>query len=209
MLKAACPSCGAELTFDNKASLFAVCPFCSVASVREDINLRAIGQVAELQDDGTPIQIGTTGSHRSRAFRVLGRRQMSYDKGFWNEWFLEFQSGPPGWLGEAMGQYSVFAEVGAPAKLPGFSEWKLGWPFDLQGARYWAKNILPSEVVSAEGELPFAVAAPTPCPTVDLAGEEFRCATLDYGGATPRVFVGRFEPFDSLNFKNLRRLEGW
>lgn len=209
MLTSTCPSCGAALAFANKASLFAVCPHCDVASVREDVNLRSLGRMAELQDDGSPIQIGTTGYFRGRAFTVLGRRQMSYDKGFWNEWYLFFNAGSPGWLGEAMGLYSVLTERSRRQEVPSFGEFKIGQPFAIDSITYYVKNILKSECAGAEGELPFAVAGRAPAPAVDFAAEDNKCATIDFGSPAPRIFTGEYQPFDALSFKNLRRLEGW
>jgi hypothetical protein len=44
---------------------------------------------------------------------VVGRIQLRYDAGFWNEWYILFDDGSAGWLSDASGQYA------SPSTRPG------------------------------------------------------------------------------------------
>ncbi|MFN8550968.1 MAG: hypothetical protein U0103_05715 [Candidatus Obscuribacterales bacterium] len=68
MLTLSCPSCGANVDFKSKASLYAVCSFCKSSLVRHDVDLEKIGTVSDLVDDLSPIQIGTTGTFGNDKF---------------------------------------------------------------------------------------------------------------------------------------------
>jgi hypothetical protein len=46
--------------------------------------------MAELMDDPSLIQIGTEGRFRGLHFAVIGRIQLKYDAGLWNEWHILF-----------------------------------------------------------------------------------------------------------------------
>ena len=103
MLSLNCPSCGAAVNFQSKASVFAVCSFCKSTLVRQDIDLKAIGKMSELQDDLTPFQVGTTGMFFQEKFELVGRLKIPYQDGFWNEWYALFGDGKEAWLAEAQG----------------------------------------------------------------------------------------------------------
>jgi hypothetical protein len=55
--------------------------------------------------DYSPIQLGTSGICDGRAFTVIGRIQLRYADGNWNEWCLAFHDRGTGWLGDASGSY--------------------------------------------------------------------------------------------------------
>lgn len=208
MLKAQCPACSAPIEFANKASLYAVCGYCGVSSLREDINLKALGKVAELQDDGSVIQLGTTGIHEGRSFRVVGRIQRAYARGFWNDWHLSFGDGDPGWLSEAMGHYSVLFDAPAGG-LPAGAKLMLGQAVKIGDGTYFVKSKLQGECVGVEGELPFEFPGSSAGLFVDLAAEQCRCATIMYLGSAVRAFTGSYVPFEKLQLKDIRRPEGW
>ncbi len=209
MLNASCPSCGAPIAFVNKASLIAVCAHCGNSVLREDINLRTLGVVAELQDDGSVIELGTSGAYRDRGFRVVGRIQRSYARGFWNDWFLAFDSGEPGWLSEAMGFTSILFETVPDAPVPPLEKMDLGRTVRIRGETHWVKSILQGECAGVEGELPFRFGGPTSGTFVDLAAERRRCATISYVGSSVRTLAGEYVPFDALKLRDIRRPENW
>ena len=114
-----CPNCGAPVEFRSAASAFAVCSYCRSSIVRDGDALQRIGQVAELFDDHSPLQLGAAGRHQGAPFVLVGRLQYRYAEGTWNEWHALFDNGRSGWLSEDNGRY-VFAfdaplDVAAPA----------------------------------------------------------------------------------------------
>ena len=98
MLKSSCPSCGAGVTFQSTVSIMAVCEHCNSTIIRHDVDIEAIGKMATLQVDASPLQLGTCGDYRGAAFTVVGRIQLRFDRGLWNEWHLLFSDGRSGWL---------------------------------------------------------------------------------------------------------------
>lgn len=104
-----CPNCGAPIVFRWSSSVQTVCGYCKSILVRTDVDLKKVGQVADLPPDATPIQITSEGKYGNRAFVVLGRIIYEYDQGNWNEWHILFNDGADGWL-HRMNTPSLFAK---------------------------------------------------------------------------------------------------
>ena len=208
-LKAQCTACGGPIVFENKVSLFAVCSHCGCSVLRHDMNLESLGKMAELVDDGTPLQLGTRGKHRGVPFQIVGRIQIAYPDGYWNEWFLDFAGERDGWLGEAQGMYAVNFPIKVRPAIPPFGALKIGMPVMLDDRGFFVRDIQQGQCVSGEGELPFQVECGSRTPTADLAAEDGAFATLDYSEGITSVYVGEYQDFPALAFENLRRVEGW
>ena len=84
-----------------------VCPFCHSILVRDDLNLKNVGKVADLPPDPSPIQLLTSGTYNNKKFDVIGRIIYEYEQGGWNEWHIVFSDGISGWLSDAQLQYAV------------------------------------------------------------------------------------------------------
>src|SRR6187401_3465574 len=122
MPSAACPSCGATVEFQSVVSILSVCSYCQSTLIRHDLDLENIGKMARLKLDGSPLQLGVTGTFAGKRFRAIGRIQLQYERGVWNEWHLHFEDGRSGWLGEAQGLYTVTFLTPVPsATLPPFN----------------------------------------------------------------------------------------
>ena len=202
-LTASCPSCGAPVVFKSASSVFAVCEYCQSTLVRHDQALEDIGKMAALVEDRSPLQLGAEGSYKGVHFALIGRIQIKYSQGYWNEWHLLFDDMRTGWLSEAGGEYVLtFAQYVAD-RLPEFAELKVGQRFVLASQTWTVSNIENAECVAGQGELPFKVGAGYPVAAVDLRnGANF--ATLDYSETPPLFFVGEPVDFRSLKMSNLR-----
>ena len=121
MKRAICPSCGAPVLFHSAASIYAVCEFCRSTLLRTGEDLKNLGRMADLLDDTSRIQIGSEGTFRSRHFLVVGRIQLKYEAGLWNEWHILFDDGRSAWLAEAAGEYIVSAQVSVREPIPAFT----------------------------------------------------------------------------------------
>ncbi len=205
MIQCTCPSCGAAVRFKSELSVYATCGSCDALLVRHDVDVEQIGQVAELQPDGSPIQVGTQGSYQGRQFEVVGRIQITYGDGYWNEWHLLYESGESGWLGEAAGEYFL-SRQSQVSGLPAFPQLSSGQVLDLEGEQFAVTNLMTSRVVSFEGELPFIMSTEYELPAADLRSLSGKAATIDYSGGEPLLFVGEYLPFSDLSFKNLREI---
>ncbi|NJD25998.1 MAG: DUF4178 domain-containing protein [Betaproteobacteria bacterium] len=202
-LTANCPSCGAPVVFRSAGSLFAVCEFCRSTLVRHDQALEDIGKMAALVEDRSPLQLGAEGSHEGVHFALIGRIQIKYSQGYWNEWHLLFDDMRTGWLSEAGGEYVLTFSQPVHEPLPAFDELKIGQRFVVAGQPWTVSNLEKAECVAGEGELPFKVGAGYPVEAADLRNQK-AFATLDYSEVPPLLFVGRAVEFGTLNMANLR-----
>ena len=202
-LTASCPSCGAPVVFKSASSIFAVCEYCQSTLVRHDTALEDIGKMAALAEDRSPLQLGAEGSYQGVHFALIGRIQIKYSQGYWNEWHLLFDDMRTGWLSEASGEYVLTFMQQVMEPLPKFEELKIGQRFVLASQPWTVSNIENAECVAGQGELPFKVGAGYPVSAVDLRnGPNF--ATLDYSETPPLLFVGEAVAFASLKMSNLR-----
>ena len=177
--------------------------------MRRDLDVENVGKMAELIPDPTPLQLGVEGKYRGTHFAVAGRIQVEYPDGAWNEWFLFFDDGRTGWLGEASGTYMVSFETEVKEPLP---EWKALKPeheVKLNGRPFQVSDVRTAVVIGGEGELPFRVAGGYEARVADLRTDSEAFATLDYSDEAPRVFVGEVVEFGSLELNGLREFEGW
>lgn len=206
-LTASCPSCGAPVVFKSAGSIFAVCEYCQSTLVRHDQALEDIGKMAALVEDRSPLQLGAEGSYKGVHFALIGRIQIKYSQGYWNEWHLLFDDMRTGWLSEAGGEYVLTFARQVDEVLPPFADLKIGQRFVLASRAWTVSNIENAECVAGQGELPFKVGAGYPVAAVDLrsganSGASF--ATLDYSETPPLLFVGEPVAFASLKMSNLR-----
>lgn len=204
-----CPSCGAKLEFKSSIALLAVCQYCKSMVMRDDLKLEDLGKVAQLQVDGSVVQLGARGEYRKVSFSVLGRVQMRYAQGFWNEWFLAFDDGRQGWLGEAQGNFAVSFRAESKAKLPPHTALKVGQFLEVDGEAYEIQDVRTADYISAEGELPFRPPLGQSAPVADLTASGGRFATIDYSEDEPILFKGEYQAFDALRFAGLKEVEGW
>lgn len=206
MKLANCPQCGAQVTFHAAASVLAVCEYCTSTLMRRGEALEHIGKMAELQDDPTLIQIATEGTYKGVHFGVIGRIQMRYAAGLWNEWHIMFDDMRTGWLGEASGEFYVTFERQVALAPPPFEALKVDDRIDLGGRFYTVTNLESATCITGQGELPFSVGPGYAAPVADLELDgEF--ATIDYsdtGEGITRVYVGEKVSARDLKFGNLR-----
>jgi uncharacterized protein (DUF983 family) len=185
-----CPSCGAEVKFRSHASVMAVCEYCSTSVLKDADAVKNLGKMSSVLEDYSPIQIGTSGVLGGRAFNVVGRIQLRYSAGMWNEWYLLFDDGKTSWLGDSSGMYTITAEYKGEGELPAFEQLAPGRNYDIFGAPYTAAEIRVADCIGGQGELPFKVGEGYQARVADFRrGVEF--ITLDYSDAPrPVVYTG-------------------
>ena len=206
--RAACPNCGAQVEFRSAASPIAVCSFCRSTLAREADALRRIGQSAELFDDHSPLQLGVAGRYQGAAFTLVGRLQMRYADGAWNEWHALFDSGKSGWLSEDNGRYVLAFDAPTPADAPPNAETlRAGMRLVLDGRVWEVSSLVRARVAAAEGELPFAPNLAAEYAIADLRSTQDEVATLDFGDpAHPHWSVGRSVVLPALALTGLREV---
>ncbi len=214
MKKFSCPSCGAEVLIQSTATIFTVCKYCKSTLVRKDTDLESIGKMADLKEDASPLQIGTSGKYRAAGlvasdFLVIGRVRVSWEDGFWNEWFVRFDDGLGGWLAEAQGDYMLSFEVTSPVTVPKLTDLEPESEVTIGKIKYLVSDIKTVTYTFAEGELPFIAPQGFKGQSVDLEAGENDFASISYSQEGNDVFVGHYIEFDDFHFQNLRAIDGW
>jgi uncharacterized Zn finger protein (UPF0148 family) len=207
MFSSACPSCGAPIKFYSAASTTAVCGFCKSTVARDAQTLKLIGKQAQLLEDFSRIQISSEGSFKGQKFSVIGRIQLRYDQGFWNEWYLLFADGKTAWLSDASDQFAILRDLGPAKDLPTFDQFSSGQKLSLSGQSFTVVDKRTAQCVAAEGELPFPVDSRWVARTLDCRSED-QFITFDYSSSDePRLFRGTALSFEQLELKRARELK--
>ncbi|SDD16174.1 protein of unknown function [Cupriavidus sp. YR651] len=206
-----CPGCGAEVSFRSSAAVMAVCEYCHSTLLREADAVRSIGKMSSVLEDYTPLQLHASGVWQGQGFALVGRIQLRYDAGLWNEWYVLFDDGTDGWLADASGQYMLTRrmppEAAATASvnpLPKFETLKPGDGLFFDKYRYEAGDVRTARCTGGEGELPFQVGAGWTAQVADFRNEG-RFLTLDYAdGYPPSVYTGELVTLAGLKCQLLR-----
>jgi hypothetical protein len=214
LLHSSCPSCGAEIGIHSATAVTAVCGYCHSVLLINQNKLVQSGRHSAVLNDLSPLQIGTTGVWQGKPFTLIGRMQVNYDAGSWNEWHALMHDGSSAWLSEANDRF-VFTRL-QPAlpdlrALPEFNSLKIGNTFFKYKERRYAvadiRNIQRGQY-AAEGELPIPLPRSETARVADCRnGASF--ITLDYsdGEAQPQVFAGKGIALKSLRLQNTRTPE--
>lgn len=205
--RAACPNCGAPVAFASAASASAVCSFCRSTLVRDGEALRRIGVSAELFDDHTPLQLGVSGRYEGESFSLVGRLQIGYADGSWNEWHALFDNGRSGWLSEDNGAYVFAFDAAPPGDAPRPERMRAGEKRRVGGRDWDVASIVQARLIAAEGELPQPPRLDGAFPVADLRSHQGDVATID--GSDPVAIhwsVGRPVLLADLALQGLREV---
>ncbi|MEC7118893.1 MAG: DUF4178 domain-containing protein [Pseudomonadota bacterium] len=204
VFSAACPSCGAPVPFRSAASVMAVCEYCQTTVLRDADSVRDQGKMSAVLEDYSPLQIGSSGVLNGLAFSLIGRLQLKYSDGMWNEWYLIFDDGSNGWLSDASGQYTLTRPVGEVLTAPTFEELSVNKPIFYKGRDYRVTDVRTADCVGGQGELPFAVGDGWQAKVADLRKDQ-QFLTLDYTeGLHPQGFEGDAYRLQDLQMQMLR-----
>lgn len=191
MQQVSCPGCGAPVQFKSAASVMAVCEFCKTTLLKDADSVRSLGKMSEVLEDYSPLQIGTSGQFAQRGFSLIGRIQLKYADGYWNEWYALFDDGSNGWLSDASGQYTMTFAKATDVALPLFERLVPGHVMSLSGQVYATADARTAQCTAGQGELPFKVGQGWVAKVADFrSGDRF--LSLDYSEAgPPKVFIGQ------------------
>ncbi|MDB5920439.1 MAG: hypothetical protein JWR40_4673 [Massilia sp.] len=202
-----CPSCGAQVQFRSFASVVAVCEFCRATVMKDAESVEDLGKMSSVLEDFTRIRIGTSGVLGGRNFSVVGRIQLRYSSGMWNEWFIMFDDTSTGWLGDSSGLYTVTTQRPFDTPMPAFDGVEPGRQYAIDGQQYTASEKRVAECIGGQGELPFRVGEGWQAKVADFrAGALF--ATLDYSDLeVPTLFTGGAVTLEQMKCQLLREDE--
>ena len=207
MQTVSCPSCGAPVEFKSHAAVMAVCEYCRASIIKDGDAVKDIGKLSAVLEDYSPIQIGTAGKFKGRGFTVVGRIQLRYDQGMWNEWYLLCDDASIAWLGAASGQYTITTERASTGPLPSFDEVTPGLQYPIDGVAFTAADKREGECIGGQGELPFRVGDGWRIRAADLR-RATQFVTLDYtDGPVPVLYDGKSVTLTDLQCQLLRSAE--
>jgi hypothetical protein len=194
----------------------AVCEYCDSTVVRTGVDVRLIGKVSAIIDNGSPIILHAKGTYDGVPFVIDGRLQVEYERGTWNEWFLNFADGTIGWLADAQGQFAIVKPIDAnqiAGRVPSYHAFSPGHAFRIAGRMVVVVDRRGAAYKGAEGMLPFRAEPGVVYHGVDLRGYEGEFVTLDWGDDPnhdqPTPYVGRAVSLTEVKLFPLRRFEGW
>jgi hypothetical protein len=194
--------------FKAGTSLLSVCAHCSsaVARVGDDITeLEILGQVAPLADIGSPLRLGTRGHYKGEDFQLIGRVQLDYGRGPWNEWYASFDRGSWGWIAEAQGRvYFTFGK--SIPDLPDYARAGVGSAVHVGQLRFVIVERRKAHFSAAEGEIPFRATPGANVYYADCEGPNGAFGTIDYGSegkAAEMFFVGDEVSYEALFDKSV------
>lgn len=215
MLDAHCPNCGAPIRFRSADLPVKVCDSCRSAIVRNGDHLQAMGKIAEVPEDVSPLQIGSRGEDGGRAFELVGRVRWRWSGGGWNEWLALFDDGGTAWIGEAMGRFMVLrlAKPGPGNKviqhMQNDAKIGVGTTSTIAGTDYMVTDVKQAACAGSEGELPFSAPLGLTIRSVDLMGRDGRCASIQKDRGEVLLYTGHYASLADLRPTNLRAFEGW
>jgi hypothetical protein len=176
------------------SSLLRVCEHCGSAVARKGANLANYGKVADLIPTPSVLALGMDGHYEGAPpFRLLGRLQLDWGQGTWDEWLIGFADGTWSWLSESQGRFHYMGQAALPP-APRFDEIAVGQTVDLgPPGTFVVAEVRSARFVTAQGELPFDVAPGSALNYADLSGPGGQLATLDYGTgeSAEALYVGR------------------
>ena len=204
MQQVSCPGCGAPVQFKSAASIMAVCEFCKTTLLKDAQSVKDLGKMSAVLEDYSPLQIGTSGQYDQRAFSLIGRIQLQYDDGFWNEWYALFDDGSSGWLADASGQFTFTVQQNTDVQLPLFDKIVPGRSLGFDSHYFTASDVRTARCTAGQGELPFRVGQGCVARVADFrSGDRF--LTLDYSDSErARVYSGRSVELAALKPQLLR-----
>lgn len=206
---AACPNCGASISFLWAQAVQTTCPYCRSVLVRRDLDLERVGTQADFPHTGSPIQIGTEGTWRDRAFIVVGRIAYGWERGRWNEWHCRMRDDRSAWLSDAQLEYAMTELVDTARDVIEPHGMHVGNDVQIAGRRFEVATRTTALYLGTEGELPFTSWTRDESLFIDLQDATGGLATVDTTDTPPSVYVGEYVSFDALSLRGLREFEGW
>lgn len=189
----------------------AVCDYCQTTLIRDGDSVREQGKQSLTVEDYSPLQLGSVGVYQARPFAIVGRVQMQYSDGIWNDWYVQFADGGNGWLSEALGQYSLTTLHGEMPNLPKYDHLDIDAPVFIGTTQYRITDKRTAHILAGEGELPHVIGTGWQTWSAD-ARHLRQFATLDYTSTYhqstkanhPTVYIGEAVSLDDLQMQLLK-----
>lgn len=194
---------------------YTTCAHCQSLVLREGMGAEAIGEVAVVPFDVSPVQLGTSFTVAGLPMTTVGRVRWSWSTGSWNEWFLRADDGSVRWLAEAMGMFMLTVE------RPDILEQPLaqilvqggtlipGGDLEVDGEVYVVTDVKDAQCLGSEGDLPFATLPGRQMTNVDFRAAGGGALSLQRDADGTTAWLGWWFELAGLSPKGLRAIAGW
>jgi len=189
MSELSCPNCGAVQERTNPGIQVIVCDRCDSTLYDRD-GVLAQGERSVVAEPRSDIVVGAEGRLANLSVEVIGRVQLAYAGGRWDEWYVRDREGRDLWLVEDERRYALEWSVEAPQAIT--PELQIGDHVTLDGATFEVRETGPGRVEGGEGQLPRSFRPGEAIRYVDLAEiDGDRLLLVEFGDDGPEAFEGR------------------
>ncbi len=187
-----CPTCGAGHSIHNPGVVTVNCEYCGNAIYWNDGEILNAGKQSILPEGFSRLYRGATGSLLNKRFNVMGRIRYSFDRGFWDEWFLEFEDLTIGWLTEDNHDFAL-QERKQPTKMPPYDSLAPGKTFTIRHRHFQVQERGLATCLGMEGNLPIKATTGEEYRFVDASSLDGRFALgIEYDATPPTLFLGKW-----------------
>lgn len=202
-----CNSCNREYSLRAVHSVQLVCRHCQQLIRKDDTTARYA--IALPREDMSVLRLGTTGNTKKGTFEIIGRVQHFYEQGYRNLWYLLYQNGDCGWLGDWEGGYSLLTHYPSQNNL-GSLPTTPGIQIKAFDAQYELRRICRQIITCIEGELPELNLRKQGFLALELGNQQEQLVLVHaYTSKDIEAFTGTFEYLKSLSFNHLRPHHEW
>lgn len=193
-----CPSCGAGHDVKNPGLITFVCEYCGNAVYWDEGGIKDVGKQSILPEGFSRMYRGALGSLLNKRFEVLGRVRYSFGKGFWDEWYIEFEKGGTAWLSEDNHEFALETET-QNIRVPEFDALYPGYKIKSKDTAFIVEEIGYAECLGVEGDLPKMIQSGERYKYADGSSPDGRYTIgIEYDETPPTVFFGRWIKYASL-----------
>lgn len=166
-----CPSCGVAIENTTAHTRSMACPHCDNWVYFGSNGWEVAGLFEHAIDAPSMLQLGKSGQLSDRRFIVAGRVRLSYEEGFWDEWWLEFEDGKNQWLEEDDGVYRLHSSLDAQAASDSVSAAAVGGNVIIDGEGWFVSERIDAKVAGVQGSLPVAIVPGESLVCIDVMGK--------------------------------------
>ncbi|MCP4747514.1 MAG: DUF4178 domain-containing protein [Desulfobacteraceae bacterium] len=193
-----CPSCGAGHSIHNPGIVTVVCEYCGSAIYWDDQKVELAGKQSIVPEGFTRLYRAAAGSLNTKRFIVMGRVRYSFGRGFWDEWFLEFQDGSIGWLTEDNYELALQTRTSLQ-KTASFETVRPGQKIVFQNKEFIVHEVGNAECIGMEGNLPIAAQTGEKYKFADATSPDGKYVLgIEYDAVPPSIFIGRWLSYGNL-----------
>ena len=102
-----CPQCGYKLPIYFEYTKLIECPSCKSTIFLGDEVAKKIGEASALSPEPSLIQMHKPFKYQNHRYIPVGKIRYSYDRGFWEEWYLKRDDGKGWWLSIDEGDFAL------------------------------------------------------------------------------------------------------